>query len=351
MRLRIATFNVENLDEPRDERDPSFERRAAVMVPQLLRLRADVLCLQEVHGQERDGEPRRLLALDRLLEGTGYEEYERVTTRTTRGEPYDQRNLVLLSRYPIEHAEQYRNDLVPPPAYQQVTRVPREEEAQAVRWQRPFLYARLRLPFGRTLHVINLHLKSRRPTPIEGQRLGDEPWAPWRSASGWAEGSFLSSMKRVGQAFEVRRLVDTIFDQETDALLAVAGDFNAAPGEVPVQTIAGGDIGELNNPELASRVLAATARSIAESSRFTLIHHGREELLDHLLISRSLLGGYLDLQIHNETLADESVAFATDRLFPESDHAPVVASFELPAGPVPPSEIRLPEPDLARRRQ
>jgi exonuclease III len=33
-------------------------------------------------------------------------------------------------------------------------------------------------------------------------------------------------------------------------------------------------------------------------------------------------------QIHNEVLHDESIAFATDRQYPESDHAPVVATFE-----------------------
>ncbi|MDD2340817.1 MAG: hypothetical protein PHG79_11420 [Methanosarcina sp.] len=32
--------------------------------PQLLRLNADILCLQEVNGQEEVGSPRRLLALD-----------------------------------------------------------------------------------------------------------------------------------------------------------------------------------------------------------------------------------------------------------------------------------------------
>ena len=331
MRVRIATFNVENLDRAEDERDPTLAQRRAVMVPQLVRLQADVLCLQEVHGQEPDDGERRLLALDALLDGTGYEGYHRALTHTTGGEAYDQRNLVVLSRFPIEQTEQYRNDLVPPPEYRQVTRRPRQDEAQPVRWQRPVLHTRLRLPFGEPLHVVNVHLKSRRPTPIAGQRLGDAPWAPWRSAAGWAEGFFLSSMKRVGQAFEVRRLVDDIFDDDEDALLVVAGDFNAAPGEVPVQTIAGGDMGELRNPELAPRILVPTVRSIPESARYTLIYQGQRELLDHLLVSRPLLAGYRDVEIHNETLSDESLAFATDRLFPESDHAPVVASFELPA--------------------
>jgi len=37
-----------------------------------LRLKADILCLQEVNGQETAGGPRRLMALGRLIEGTLY---------------------------------------------------------------------------------------------------------------------------------------------------------------------------------------------------------------------------------------------------------------------------------------
>lgn len=45
-RLRLATFNLENLgDVPSEE--PSLETRISLMRPQLLRLDADVLCLQE----------------------------------------------------------------------------------------------------------------------------------------------------------------------------------------------------------------------------------------------------------------------------------------------------------------
>jgi endonuclease/exonuclease/phosphatase family metal-dependent hydrolase len=61
LNLRIATFNIENLDdEPGD--DPTLAERIAVLRPALERLRADVLCLQEVHGQEQAGQPRELLA-------------------------------------------------------------------------------------------------------------------------------------------------------------------------------------------------------------------------------------------------------------------------------------------------
>ena len=40
----------------------------------------------------------------------------------------------------------------------------------------------------------------------------------------WAEGYFLSAVKRNGQALEARMLVDQIFSGAPDAMIAVAGD-------------------------------------------------------------------------------------------------------------------------------
>jgi len=51
MTFRIATFNLENLgDGANDERDLAF--RIEALRPQLMRLEADVLCLQEVNAQK-----------------------------------------------------------------------------------------------------------------------------------------------------------------------------------------------------------------------------------------------------------------------------------------------------------
>ena len=323
MTLRIATFNVENLDE---ESDAAFlDRRVAILRTQLERLRADVLCLQEVHGQEMEGEPRRLLVLERLLEGTPYADFDIVHTMTSEDQAYDKRNLVVVSRFPVAEVQQHRNDLVSAPIYQLVTAIPADEEPNPIRWERPILYVTIPLPDGRTLHLINLHLKSRIPTNVAGQKVDS---FTFRTNAGWAEGFFLSSMKRVGQALETRVLVDGIFDQDPDAAILVCGDFNAEPGEVPVEAIAG-RIENTNNPELVGRVLTSCGLNIAETARYTHLHHGQGNLLDHMLISRSLLGAFRHAEIHNETLHDESLPFAFDRKFPESDHAPFVVDFGL----------------------
>jgi len=90
-----------------------------------------------------------------------------------------------------------------------------------------------------------------------------------------------------------------------------------------------GDVENTRNGALAGRVLVPCERSVPESARFSLYHQGRGEMLDHILASRWLMAHYRSTEIHNELLHDESVAFAVDRKYPESDHAPVVAEFDV----------------------
>ncbi|MCA1563583.1 MAG: hypothetical protein LC753_08265 [Acidobacteria bacterium] len=151
----------------------------------------------------------------------------------------------------------------------------------------------------------------------------------WNSASGWAEGSFISAMKRVGQALETRMLIDGLFDQDPNAGIIACGDFNADIDEVPIEAIRG-DVENTGNSLLAARLMIPCERNIPEPSRFSLYHQGRPKMLDHILASRPLLAFWQNSAAHNEILHDESVAFARDTMFPESDHAPVVAEFLLP---------------------
>ena len=330
MGLRIATFNVENLDEAKSEHDVSLATRAPLLRRYLQRLDADVLCLQEVHGQElpdhTSNKPKRSLsALDKVVAGTRYAEFHRSHTRTTgTQQPYDKRNLVVLSRHPLGEAGQFRNDKIPRLEYKKVTARPPEVEADELRWERPILHVPVTVPGLGVVHVINLHLKSRLASNIPGQKLDNYTWS---SAAGWAEGYFLSSVKRVGQALETRVLVDELFDADPNAHIVVCGDFNAEPGQVPVEAICGA-VENTNNPALRSRVLVPCSAGVSDSNRFTHLHHGQGNLLDHMLISQSLLAGLRGVEIHNENLHDESLPFRFDSKYPESDHAPFVAQFE-----------------------
>ncbi|GJM41762.1 MAG: endonuclease [Ardenticatenaceae bacterium] len=327
--LRIATFNLENLDDKPNAR-PSLRERIAVLRPQLLRLRADVICFQEVNGQEFEGEPRQLDALSQLLAETPYEWFYTAHTKTQRNEAYDQRNLVVVSRYPIRDVQQIKHAYAPKPSYRKVTAVPAEEAAKDITWERPILYVTLDLGAGRMLHLLNVHMKSKRPSNVDGQKINTYTW---RTMAGWAEGSFISAMKRVGQALELRVLIDNIFDKldvsGEPKYIVACGDFNADVNEVPLQAIMG-PVEETGNTGLIERVMIPCEESVPESARYSLFHLGRKEMLDHILATRQLLTYYRGAEIHNEVLHDESGAFRTDDKFPESDHAPIVAEFVLP---------------------
>ena len=332
--FRIATFNVENLGKLAAA-GAGLEERIRLLRPQLLRLRADVLCLQEVDSQRPgQGGLRRLDALDALLEGTPYQLFPRATTLSrSRGEVRDKHNLIILSRYPITVARQILHDHVAPPRYQALH--PTDEEGaeamntsggRPIEWDRPILHAVLDIGGARPVHIVAVHLRAPRAAFVEGQKTDAQVW---RTMQGWAEGFFLAAVKRAGQALEARLLVDSLFDADPDALVCVCGDFNADIHETPVRTIRG-DEEDAGNPFLAARTLVPLERSVALSRRFSVVHHGRPQMLDHLLVSRALLGWYRAVEIHNEALGDELVTANAVRGSPESFHAPVVAEFDAP---------------------
>jgi predicted extracellular nuclease len=267
-----------------------------------------------------------LLALEQLVAKTDYAGFAVATTKASNGQPYDKRNIVVLSRFPIKSVHQYRHDFAPAPTYRKVTASPAETQASQVTWERPILHVVVQLPDGKDLNVITVHLKSKNPTDIPGQKQNT---FVWKSASAYAEGAFLSAMKRMGQAVEVRMLIEKIFDADADARIVVCGDFNAEVDDVPLVAIRG-DVEDHGNAALASRVMLPCEFSIPASSRFSLYHHGKGNMLDHVLACRHMLAHYRGAEVHNELLHDESVAFAGDPKFPESDHAPVVATFEMP---------------------
>lgn len=328
--MRVATFNIENLDDgPVDpKKGAPFDERVKILRPMLERMRADIVCFQEVHGQDMPADnpgPRRLRALETLIKGTRYEGYT-LSSTTLKGKPDVEfrRNLVVMSNpaYQVEEVTEIQNTLVNPPEYSRVTATG-EQEAKPVKWERPTLYVRLRRNGQQPIHVLNIHFKSKIPTNIDGQKVDNYTW---KTASGWAEGYFLSSMKRVGAALEVRLFVDHLFDQEPEAQIVICGDLNAEPQEVPVMAIRG-MTEDTGNAALNSRVMYPVALSLAENQRFTLYHHGKGSLLDHMLVSRGLMEKFVSAEIHNEMIHDESIAHAYDIKFPESDHAPMIAEF------------------------
>ncbi len=322
--LRLATFNLENLDDGPGLLPPLAER-IEVLRPQLVRTSADILFLQEVNGQPAKA-PRTLAALGALLADTPFAEFECVATESPHGGPMDKQNLVILSRWPVREWRQLRHDLVSPPGYRPTMSDPPAAEPASQEWDRPLLYARIELPSGQPLHAINLHLRAPLAAAIAGQKSG--PFS-WKSAAGWAEGFFLAAVKRSGQALEARLMADALFEVDPQAMIAVCGDFNAGAAETPTRILMASDE-DTGNSALTERNLVPVELAVPAERRYSVIHAGQPLLLDHMLVSRALLRWFSSAEIHNEGLVDELVDYANEGHSPESHHAPVVVEFEMP---------------------
>lgn len=324
--MRIATFNLESLDTPPKAHMP-LETRIDILRPALDRLEADVLCLQEVNGQKVRGEnERRLLALDRLITGTPYASYHRATTTAPGGQGVaDVHNLVTLSRYPILSVSRVLHDLVPPLQYCSQTAEPPDHERHPLRFDRPLLVTDLDLGSGRRLCVVNLHLRAPLAANIPGQKIS--PFV-WKTVSGWAEGYFLAALRRGAQALELRLLIDQLLAEHPHRLLVVAGDFNAQDHETPLKMIIGAEE-ETGNGELTAHSLVVLDRALAADRRWSVLHYGRPQMLDHILASRPLYALFRSIDVHNEALGDEAVSYAKVDNPPGSYHAAVVAEFAL----------------------
>jgi endonuclease/exonuclease/phosphatase family metal-dependent hydrolase len=318
--MRIATFNLESFGNARKE-SASFEERAAVLRPQLERLKADVLCLQEVNASKVGG-IRRPIDLKRLLEGTSYARHSlTISPGLSGGVPADVHNLAVLSRLPIVEEHAVRHNIVEPLQFHRRSAMPPELEATALTWDRPLLQTVLALPSGRHLHIFNVHLRAPLAAAIPGQKSG--PFA-WKTVSGWAEGFFAAAVKRAGQALELRLAIERIFDDQLDALIAVCGDFNAEDHDTALRLACAGE-DDTGSGHLAGRVLTPVERTLPADRRFTVLHHGRPEMLDHILASRALFAHVASVEVHNEMLEDELVTHGRIDRPPESLHAPVLA--------------------------
>jgi endonuclease/exonuclease/phosphatase family metal-dependent hydrolase len=322
--MRLATFNIESLDFPPRSELP-FETRTAALRPVLERLAADILCLQEVDGQHVPGAPeRRLVALDMLLAGTRYETYHRATTSGANGRGVATvHNLVTLSLFPIRQRREVRHQYMAPLPYSYVTGSARRGAPQPITFDRPLLLAEIELPDAKTLEVINVHLRAPRASPVPDEKVDR---ATWRTTSGWAEGYFISSLKRTAQALELRLLIDEILTRQPERLIAVVGDFNAEDHETPLRLVVAGEV-DTGNSRLAPQSLLVLDRALPAERRWSVLHGGRREMLDHVLASGALYRRFRQIEVHSEGLADEAIVVAGSGTIATSSHAPLVAEF------------------------
>lgn len=306
MELRLGTFNLENLGtRPGEERqDIWLSRHREALRGLLRRLDADAVAFQELLDPA---------LLEPLLAGLDYPHRvvaERAESPLLTG---------VFSRYPLRDprpvAQGARVALVDDKTGMAVSVTgPFSRPALHVVWDAP----------GMPVTLLVIHWKSKIPSFTPSRMKEGEPWACLGDVG---EARLLTEVKRLAQAVELRRDVDRILAAEPGARVAVLGDFNDFLESEALRIVLG-DARACRSPSLWDQELLPCELSIPPALRFTQIYRGHPEMLDHILISRSLVPHFAGASVLNEFLRDAEEEPAPGlSIDPGSDHAPLVATF------------------------
>ncbi|RME44207.1 MAG: hypothetical protein D6791_13705, partial [Chloroflexi bacterium] len=165
---------------------------------------------------------------------------------------------------------------------------------------------------GRQLTIVGNHFKS---------KGGDDPlfgvnWPPNR----------ITEVQRKAQARVVRDFVNSILDEDPDALVMVAGDLNdfpfSEPGEGPDNPIAilEGGAGEVPLTNLVNLE--------KDAERFTFVFDGNSQVLDHMLVSPALLDLFVGVDIlHFDAGFPNALGDEAGTPLRASDHDPLEGRF------------------------
>ncbi|MEM9294688.1 MAG: endonuclease/exonuclease/phosphatase family protein [Planctomycetota bacterium] len=294
-KVTVMTYNVQNFfdehDDPytEDSDRPKDAASIRLIAAAIAAADADVIAFQEI---ER-GELLQAM-VDRHLRGKGYEYVELSMTNSDRGI-----QLGVVSRLPIDRIASYRTRTLVEPGF------PRR-----FRFARDVMHVTLDAGEGRTIELLNLHLKSNRTVADD-----DRNSMKWRSA----------------EAREARKIALELAERKDaygKSYVLVLGDFNS---DFEMRE---GD----QRPWPATAILRSQDEQgglvdvhdgLPREARVTLPGRGRypPAVFDFILASSDLA----------ELLVDgSSKVMQQERFADGSDHKPVVATFMLPgvwAGP------------------
>ena len=313
--LAVATWNLENLFRPGSEFGPTddavYAAKLAGLAAVIERLAPDVLAVQEV------GDPEALADLVARLAGTWH------TQVSTVFEPDHPIRVAVLSRGPPAAVEQV-SAFPAPLAPVQVDDGGTTIDAMG----RGALRVQVTVG-GEAVDLVVCHLKSKllsfpggRFTPHdEGERARFGAYALGR---------------RAAESVTVRGRADGLLGGAgADRAVIVLGDLNDEPLAATTQILLGPPGSEIGTPGFGRPDRGDACRLwnlaplIPAERRFTRVFSGRRELIDHILVSHRLVTRVESVDTGDVTLPSLGPDPADRRNAPASDHAPVLARFDL----------------------
>jgi endonuclease/exonuclease/phosphatase family metal-dependent hydrolase len=312
--LPVATCNVLNLALPGRvfyENHPPYstedhERKLEWLGAMLGRLNADIVGFQEVWD-----EPALRAAVGRS--GLRYAQViapgaEQGATGTPR--------VGLATRLAVESVESIVGF-----APHDVVQVP--EIGAHTRFERPVLQATLRTKAGQRLHVLVVHLKSKRPKYLQdaqGQPLEDrdDPVVT-------AHASLRSLLMRASEAAALRGIVLSLVQRTRDPLILL-GDLNDGPHAVTTQMIAATQAVAYDRQARDTALFHAwdvqTDPALKRDVAYSHVHQGWPELLDQIWVSeefvgssRFALGDVKRVEVFNDHLHESRERWRSDHGF------------------------------------
>jgi predicted extracellular nuclease len=306
----VGTWNVENLFRPGGAAGPTsqaaYARKLSALARVIDRLAPDVLALQEI------GDPLALQDLVARLDGDWHTAVSTLADR--RGI-----RVGFLSRHPlrdVEHARRFPEQL----------NAVQVDDDGATRAEMSRGLLRVRVDLERSpVDLVTCHLKSKLLS-YPGERF-----FPRDEGERARFGAYALNL-RAAEAVTVRAYASRLLAGEgNERAVVVLGDLNDEPAAATTQVLHGppgseiGTRGENQADQGDPWRLWNLAPRITAERRYSRIHNGRPELIDHILVSRALLKRTPDVHAGFDDLPSVTGDPRTRRDEAASDHAPVTA--------------------------
>ena len=314
MTLTLATWNLENLFLPGTESGPpdqaTYERKLAALAAMIHQIAPDVLAVQEV------GDAQALDDLKARLDGEWHAELS---------PDGDDRGIRVgfLSRRPFTDVERIRAF---PDGLDPVRR--QDDGTTTTQMGRGALRVRIDVD-GSAVDLITTHLKSKLLSFPNG-RFNPRDEGERARYAGYA------LALRAAEAITLREHATGLLDGHgQDRALVVLGDLNDEPLAATTQILLGppgsefGTAGFKTPDQGDGQRLWNIAPRLPEGRAFSRVFNGRPELIDHILISHKLAMRLIDADTGTTDLPSVSTNPRPRQADDGSDHAPVLARFEV----------------------
>ncbi len=326
--FKVMTWNLENLYPPGTRYGPpsveEYQQKLDSLAVLITFLDPDVLAVQEV------GSAEALQDLVDLLEGR-YPNSILSTHPDGRGI-----RVGFLSKFSIDEIEEIPDFLAAG-----LPQVPGLDShgnlVEITKMGRGALRIQIRPTEDFPVNLITAHLKSKLltyPSPT------DHPRYTPHDENERARVAAIALLRRAAEAVTVRVKANEILEHNAERALIILGDMNDVPDAATTQMLqgpSGSEIGTrgFNQPDKGDDTrLFNLAPLIPTNRRYSRIHNGNKELIDHILVSQELLPGHPRRVPGVDSYVDDNLPSVSDdpterRGKPGSDHSPVIATFEI----------------------